>query len=167
VIFETGSVIILPFISCKRFWNGFIAVVTGEAFCVIIQSFYFDKISIEFCPTGGACFSILGPCQRDRGEDEYHAYFRVGSLKLWTGTSGSGTVNVDVSTIVGVKEIALGVEVLEDYIGGSVADGNTWFDNLVKTPDIPTLSEWGLIVLFLLLVVVGFIFIRQRRGATV
>jgi hypothetical protein len=93
------------------------------------------------------------------------AYFSVGSQILWTGTSGSGTANVDVSSIVGLNEIALGVEVLEDYSDGGSADGRTWFDNLDRSPDIPTLSEWSLIFLTMLLVVGGMLFIRNRRRA--
>jgi hypothetical protein len=39
-------------------------------------------------------------------------------------------VSVDVSGLTGTHEIAVGVEVLEDYFGSGAADGKTWFDNL-------------------------------------
>ncbi len=69
------------------------------------------------------------------GGGHTNSYFAVGQSKLWVNNLG-GThydVVVDVSTFSGLHEIAVGVEVFEQY--GCSADGWTYFDNLRIVPE--------------------------------
>lgn len=97
------------------------------------------------------------------------AYFRVGAQILWTNNVGgsSGTADVDVGNIYGTTNVSLGVQVVEDYEDvGPAADGRTWFDNVrvSESRNIPTLTQYGLIILVILVAGSGiWLMIRKRR----
>ena len=84
-----------------------------------------------------------------------NSYVAIDSQKLWIRNQ-AGTlfdVNLDVSSLSGVHEIELGVEVFQSF--GSSADGRTYFDNVRLVPEPATLLLFGL----------GGLMLRRRRKA--
>lgn len=67
-----------------------------------------------------------------------NSYISIDSDKLWTSSEVGiyyGQI-IDTSMFSGLCELALGVEVFEDF--GPEADGNTYFDNLIAIPEPST-----------------------------
>ena len=103
--------------------------------------------------------------------DPCNIYWRVGTSATLDGVNFWGTVIADASITIGDASNLVGRALAGTGATGAVTisggGGNTIGGCSVAGPGVPTLSEWAMVSLTLLLAFAGFLALRARRTSPV
>ena len=123
------------------------------------QIFIFEVASTVTAGTGSTVTGTASPCD---------IYWRVGTSATLNGAQFRGTVIADASITLGAGANLQGRALAGTGATGAVTmagnGGNTISGCAVAGAGIPTLSEWAMIALSVLLALAGAVAIRSRRS---